>query len=304
MARRYAIRDVLGEAVERLAGAGLADPRREARTLWAAVAGRGVKPGDVWLGRDRPPAPDVARRFRRAVERRASGMPFGYAAGRADFRTLALRLDPRALVPRPETEGLVELVLRVMQETGNPKGLPHGREKRETWGAVADIGTGCGCIALSLAVEGRFERVIAVERSPEAAALARENVALVRPPVPVEVREGDLLAPLAGERYRAIVSNPPYLTDAEYLHLDRSVTRFEPRGALVSGPDGLAATRALLAGARGVLEPGGLLALEVDERRAERVARLARELTWSRVNVYDDLFGRRRYVLAILEEDA
>ena len=126
----------------------------------------------------------------------------------------------------------------------------------------------------------------------------------MRPPVPVEVREGDLLAPLAGERYRAIVSNPPYLTGAEYLHLDRSVTRFEPRDALVSGPDGLAATRALLAGARGVLEPGGLLALEVDERRAERVVRLARELAWSRVNVYDDLFGRRRYVLAILEEDA
>ena len=304
MARRYAIRDVLGEAVERLAGAGLADPRREARTLWAAVAGRGVKPGDVWLGRDRPPAPDVARRFRRAVERRASGMPFGYAAGRADFRTLALRLDPRALVPRPETEGLVELVLRVMRETGNPKGLPHGREKRETWGAVADIGTGCGCIALSLAVEGPFDRVIAVERSPEAAALARENVVLVRPPVPVEVREGDLLAPVAGERCRAIVANPPYLTEAEYLGLDQTVRLFEPRDALVSGPDGLAATRALLAGAPGLLEPGGLLALEVDERRAERVTRLARELAWSRVTVHDDLFGRPRYVLAILEEGA
>ena len=215
--------------------------------------------------------------------------------GRTGFRSLELKLDARALIPRPETEGLVDLVLR---ETGMRDA---GCGMR---GVVADVGTGCGCIALSLAVEGHFDRVIAVERSPEAAALARENVALVRPPVPVEVREGDLLAPLAGERCRAIVSNPPYLTDAEYRHLDRSVTRFEPRDALVSGPDGLAATRALLAGARGVLEPGGLLALEVDERRAERVARLARELAWSRVNVYDDLFGRRRYVLAILEEDA
>src|SRR2546430_14264320 len=82
-------------------------------------------------------------------------------------------------------------------------------------GVVADVGTGCGCIALSLAVEGHFDRVIAVERSPEAAALARENVALLQPPRPVEVREGDLLGPLAGERYRAIVSNPPYLTEAE-----------------------------------------------------------------------------------------
>ena len=293
MARRYAIRDVLSEAVERLAGAGLRDPRREARTLWAAVAGRGVKPGDVWLGRDRPPAPDVARRFRRAVERRASGMPFAYAAGRADFRTLALRVDPRALVPRPETEGLVELVLR---ETG----------KREagcgTCGVAADIGTGCGCIALSLAVEGRFERVIAVERSSDAAALALENVALVQPAVPVEVREGDLLAPLAGERYRAIVSNPPYLTEAEYATLDPSVRLFEPREALVSGADGLAATRALLAGARALLEPGGFVALELDERRADAVQALALRHGWSRVAVYDDLFGRPRFLLAGLEE--
>jgi len=293
MARRYAIRDVLGEAVERLAGAGLADPRREARTLWAAVAGRGVKPGDVWLGRDRPPAPDVARRFRRAVERRASGMPFAYAAGRADFRTLALRVDPRALVPRPETEGLVELVLR---ETGKREA---GGGRR---GVAADIGTGCGCIALSLAVEGRFERVIAVERSSDAAALALENVALVQPAVPVEVREGDLLAPLAGERYRAIVSNPPYLTEAEYATLDPSVRLFEPREALVSGADGLAATRALLAGARALLEPGGFVALELDERRADAVRALALRHGWSRVAVYDDLFGRPRFLLAGLEE--
>src|SRR6266513_766238 len=216
MARRYAIRDVLGEAVERLAAAGVTDPRREARTLWAAVAGRGVKPGDVWLRRDRPPARDVARRFRRAVERRASGMPFGYAVGQAHFRTLELGLDPRALIPRPETEGLVELVLRETRkrEAGG------GRR-----GVVADIGTGCGCIALSLAVE----------RSTDAAALACENVALVQPSVPVEVREGDLLAPLAGERFRAIVSNPPYLTEAEYTALDPSVRLFEPREALVSG---------------------------------------------------------------------
>src|SRR5207247_5023254 len=88
---------------------------------------------------------------------------------------------------------------------------------------VADIGTGCGWIALSLAVEGAFERVIAVERSRDAAALARENVALLQPPFPVEVREGDLLGPLAGERYRAIVSNPPYLTEAEYAALDPAV---------------------------------------------------------------------------------
>jgi release factor glutamine methyltransferase len=289
------IGETLDEAVTRLAGVEIGDPRREAMALWAAVAGRGMKPGAVWLDRGREPAPDVARRFDAALERRLSGVPFAYAVGRTAFRTLDLELDRRALIPRPETEGLVELVLRETGRRDEGKGMG---------GVVADIGTGCGCIALSLAVEGNFERVIAIERSGEAAALARENVALVRPPVPVEVREGDLLTPLAGERCRAIVSNPPYLTEAEYLGLDPSVRRFEPLAALVSGPDGLVATRALLAGARGVLEPGGRLALEVDERRAENVARLARELAWSRVQVYDDLFGRPRYVLAILEEDA
>jgi len=296
MARRYAIRDVLAVAVEQLAGAGVADPRREARTLWAAVAGPGVKPGDVWLGRDRPPPPDVARRFRRAVERRASGMPFGYAVGRAHFRTLELRLDPRALIPRPETEGLVDLVLRNVHATCNMQ--------RATWGTVADIGTGCGCIALSLAMEGQFERVIAVERSIDAAALARENVELVQPSVPLEVREGDLLAPLAGQRYRAIVSNPPYLTEEEYASLDPAVRLFEPREALVSGVDGLTATRALLAGARALLEPGGFVALELDERRADAVRALALRHGWSRVAVYDDLFGRPRFLLAGLEEGA
>jgi len=289
------IGEALDEAIARLARARIGDPRREALAMWAAVKGGGMKPGAVWLERAREPAPDVARRFEDALDRRLGGMPFAYAVGRTGFRTLDLELDRRALIPRPETEGLVDLVLR---EDGKGE---TGKGKR---GVAADIGTGCGCIALALAVEGPFERVIAVDSSSDAVALARENVARVRPPVPVEVREGDLLAPLAGERCRAIVSNPPYLTEAEYLGLDPSVGQFEPRDALVSGPDGLAATRALLVGGRGVLEPGGLLALEVDERRAERVARLARELAWSRVTVYDDLFGRARYVLAILEEDA
>ena len=287
------VREVLEDAADRLAASGLPTSRREATMLWAAVAGAGTKPGDVWLQRDQEPAAGLVDRFCRAVERRASGVPFAYAVGRTAFRTLDLTLDARALIPRPETEGLVDLVLRAMRETGKGKG--------ETWGAVADIGTGCGCIALALAVEGDFERVIAVERSAAAAALARENVALVQPPVPVEVREGDLLAPLTGERYRAIVCNPPYLTEAEYVALDPAVRLFEPREGLVSGADGLTTTRALLTGAPALLEAGGFVALEIDERRADQVRALALRHGWSRVAVYDDLFGRPRFLLAGLE---
>src|SRR6266852_2985422 len=285
------IRDALTDAAQRLGAAGLPRPRREATMLWAAVAGGGTKPGDVWLQQDQEPAAELVERFGRAVERRSSGVPFAYAAGRTGFRTLDLRLDPRALIPRPETEGLVDLVLAWNAQRGGRAGV------------VADVGTGCGCIALALAVEGRFERVIAVERSAEAAALARENVALVRPSVPVEMREGDLLAPLAGQRYSAIVSNPPYLTEAEYAALDPAVRLFEPREALVSGVNGLTATRALLAGARALLEPGGFVALEIDERRADQVRALALRYDWSRVALYDDLFGRPRFLLAGIDEE-
>jgi len=256
--------------------------------LWAAITGLSI--GEAWLRRDEPKAPELVAKYQNAIAQLDRGVPFAYAVGSVGFRTLDLKIDPRALIPRPETEGLVELVLGEIgkRETGNGKR-----------GVVADIGTGSGCIALSLAVEGRFDKIVAVEQSPAAAALARENVKRVAPKPPVEIREGNLLDPLAdkGERFRAIVANPPYVTLTEYDALDRSVREFEPREALVSGVDGLDATRALFAGAAPLLEPGGLLALEIDERRADAVRALGREHGWS-VTIHDDLFGCHRYALA------
>src|SRR2546425_3982739 len=248
--------------------------------VWAAVSG--TTPGAAWLRRDEPKAPDTAARLQDALAQLERGVPFAYAVGRVGFRTLDLAIDPRALIPRPETEGLVELVLA-----------------RCSTGLVADIGTGCGCIALALAVEGRFEKVVAVEQAAAAAALARENVKRVAPATPVEIREGNLLAPLLdkGERHRVIVANPPYLTEREYAELDASVLDFEPREALVSGSDGLDATRSLFARGAPLLEPGGLLALEIDERRADAIRALAREFGWE-VEIRDDVFGRPRYALA------
>jgi release factor glutamine methyltransferase len=256
--------------------------------VWAAVSGQTV--GEAWLRRDEPKSPETVAKFETAMSQIARGVPFAYAVGRVGFRTLDLAIDRRALIPRPETEGLVELVLR-----------EGGRGKREAWGIAADVGTGSGCIALSLAVEGCFDKVLAVERSPAATALARENLARISPRTPVEVREGDLLEPLRGDgnRYRVIVANPPYLTATEYAALDPSVRDFEPGDALMSGADGLEATEKLLAGAAALLEAGGLLALEIDERRATEVQTLGARYGWSTVEIHDDLFGRPRYALAV-----
>lgn len=270
----------LAAAADRLAAAGIPASRREATQVFAAVTG--TSPGAVWLARHKPAAATDLTRFQEAVERRAAGVPFAYAVERVTFRSLTLRLDGRALIPRPETENLVDLALARVA----PGGL------------AADVGTGSGCLALALATEGRFERVVAVERAPAAAALARENVALVRPRVPVEVVEGHLLQPLAGRRWRLIVANPPYLSDAEFAALDPLVRDYEPAEALVSGPDGLAATAELLAGAPALLEPAGLLALEIDERRAAAVRALA-EAAGLAVSIHEDLFGKPRYALAV-----
>lgn len=242
------------------------------------------------MRRNEPKSPELEAKFHDAVAQLDRGVPFAYAVGSVGFRTLDLKIDPRALIPRPETEGLVELVLREngQRATGN------GQR-----GLAADIGTGSGCIALALAVEGSFEKVIAVEQSAAAAALARENVERINPPTPVDVREGSLLEPLMekGERFRVIVANPPYLRADEYEELDSSVRPFEPREALVSGADGFDATRALFAGARSLLEPGGLLALEIDERRADAIRELGKNFGWD-VAIRRDLFNCPRYALS------
>jgi release factor glutamine methyltransferase len=143
---------------------------------------------------------------------------------------LELEVDSRVLIPRPETEGLVEHVLAWLSRH------PAAR-------VVADIGTGSGCIALALAVEGRFARVIATDVSPAALAVARRNVARVSPPVPIEVREGSGCEALRGVEVDVIVSNPPYVSAAEFEELEPSVRLFEPREALVSGDGGLAHSR-------------------------------------------------------------
>jgi release factor glutamine methyltransferase len=269
--------DLVADAASALMQAGIAEARREALRLWAEIAA-GAEEALV-LGPEQTVEPGQQRRLQELVRRRSAGEPFAYVVGRAGFRRLLLRCDRRALIPRPETEGLVDLL--------------HARVRT---GRVADVGTGSGCLALSLATEGDFGEVVAVDLSPEAIALAEENRREVGAAVHLVL--GDLCAPLGDASLDALLSNPPYLTTAEYAALDASVRQWEPGTALKSGADGMAATGRLLAEGRRVVKPGGWIALEVDCTRAAAAAARARELGWSEVVVETDLFGRERYLLA------
>jgi release factor glutamine methyltransferase len=218
----------------------------------------------------------------------AESEPRAYVEGIAGFRLLELVVDRRVLIPRPETEGLVERVLA----------WGRGRWGSGEWGALLEVGTGSGCIALSLATEGRFARIVATDVSIEALDVARLNADRVGPDPRPDFRLGAFFGPVRGERFDVIVSNPPYIAAPEYAELDPSVRDFEPRVALESGPDGLVHTRAILQAAPDHLAPGGLVALEVDSRRADASAALARDSGFGEVRVERDVFDRPRFLLA------
>jgi len=278
------IGDLLAGCAAMLDSEGVADAEREAREIVAAV----LDVPKFWAVANSvaDASPDVARAVIRAAMKRATGAPMAYAVRRANFRHLTLEVDERVLIPRVETEILVE---RVLERCGRDAQI------------VADVGTGSGAIALSLAFEHKFERVIATDVSLDALTLAKTNAvsfAHVLKSV-VEFRHGSLLAPLAGEKLDVIVCNPPYISFAEIKDLPPDVRDWEPSLALLCADDGLSLTRELVREAPGVLEARGLLALEVDTRRAGMVAEMiAVDGRYSDIEVLLDLTGRERFVFA------
>jgi len=279
--------EMLDALADEMGGASGLPARQVARDLIAAVVGQ----PRFWptAHRDEPLAPATLVALSEASERLRRGMPFQYAVRRADFRTLTLYVDERVLIPRPETELLVELVLA---QTGGA-------------GTIADVGTGSGAIALALAAEGHYERVIATDISSDALTVARHNVRAVpkdRRDV-LEFRAGSYCAPLSGESLGALVANPPYIAPAEAGELPDLVRNWEPSFALFSARDGMAAIRAIVTGAVSVLAPHGVLALEVDTRRsADAAALVDGTLAYEDVTIHKDLTGRERFIVTRRKE--
>jgi release factor glutamine methyltransferase len=248
----------------------------------------GVPRLQLYLQFDRPLEPEELDDFRPLLRRRAEREPLQYILGRAAFRELDLRVDPRVLVPRPETEVLVEEVLSWA------KARPEGAL------TALDLGTGSGAIALSLLEEGPFARVVATDASEEALAVAADNARETGHEARIDLRCGSLFGPLArGERFDVVVSNPPYVAESEATTLEPEVGVWEPAGALFGGPDGLSVLRAIVADAGPFLHDGGLLALEVGAGQADRVmAEVEATGGYDDVRVRRDLAGRQRVVTA------
>jgi release factor glutamine methyltransferase len=260
------------------ARAGVDAPRLTAEVLLAHALG--CDRVRLYMDFEKPVAPPELERYRALVRRRADGEPTAWLTGSREFYGRAFGSDARALVPRPETEHLVEAALAALPADG----------------LALDLCTGSGCVGITLALERPGARVVATDLSPEALGLARENAA--RLGATLELIQGDLFAPLPpGARFHVIAANPPYVPRDELSGLCREVRR-EPRLALDGGPDGLALARRIAAAAPGWLLPGGTLAVEMHESHAQALPALCLAAGFAAAEVRRDLAGLPRLCVA------
>lgn len=276
------VASLLAEGAERFVLAGLDCARQDALRLLAAVLGAdGLA---LYVDPRRLVDADAISRFRALVDRRAAQEPIQHIVGFEEFRGLRIAVTPDVLIPRPETEGLVERALELLAD--RPRAL------------VADIGTGSGAIACALAATRPDLEVLAVDQSLGALAVASDNVRALGLASRVRLLAGDLFGPLASlsGSLDMIVANPPYIPSGVIPTLPVEVERFEPHLALDGGPDGMRVLRRIIAEAPGSLRPGGWLVMEIGEEQAGPLASLMAAEGFSRIGARRDLRDVERYI--------
>jgi release factor glutamine methyltransferase len=256
----------------------------DAGLLLAHVSGR----DRAWLlaHNEDAVAPEALEAFRALVTRRAASEPLQHLTGTQEFYGLALQVTPDVLIPRPETEHLVEAVELWATQLEQSNTLE-----------IADVGTGSGAIAIALATHVARVHVTAIDRSAAALAVARANALSHNCSGRIVFAEGDLLAGIANKSFDAVVSNPPYIPEGDAATMQREVVAHEPHSALFAGYDGLDIFRRLIPQARVALKPHGLLAMEFGFGQRDALAELLKH--WHNVRFIDDYAGIPRVVLAV-----
>jgi release factor glutamine methyltransferase len=280
----WTIARVLGFATDDFRKRNNPSPRLDAELL--LVNALGVDRVRLVIESDRRLNDEELGLYRALIQRRRTGEPVAYILGRREFYGLSFAVDRRALVPRPDTEILVEVAL----ERTRPRSM---------YGRALDLCTGTGCVAVAFARARPTWRVTASDVSRDALGLAWENARRHGVAFSLRVAEGDLFAPFAGERFELVTANPPYIPSAELAELAPDIREFEPRLALDGGADGLDVLRAIVAGAARHLEAGGVLALEVGHDQAARVVALLESAGYGDVRVQRDYAGHERVVSAV-----
>lgn len=275
LVRPITVRAAIDAAAQALCR-GSASPMLDAEVLLRHASG--ITRTDVVARPDRVLSEPASAEFAKLVERRRRGEPVAYLIGRREFWSLDLAVSPATLIPRPETERLVERVL--------------ARIHAAAAATVVDLGTGCGAIALAIARERPRARLVAIDCSTAALAIARLNAKRLGI-ANVECQQSDWLAALQGQRFDVIVSNPPYVRTDD-PHLGQGDLRFEPRAALVAGRDGLVAIRRIVRTAPANLVSGGWLLLEHGFKQAAEVRTLLAQTGYRQVHSHYDLDGRER----------
>ena len=281
----WTVLSLLRWTTDYFAGKGIETGRLDAECLLAHALG--TERLRLYVDFEKPVAADERARFRELVRRRAEDrVPVAHLLGEKEFWSLPLRVSGDVLVPRPDTETLVQAALDRLPD-------PEAELR------ILDLGTGSGAVALALAQERPKAFVTAVDCSPAALGLAADNAERLGLGARLRFLEGDLFAPVAGERFDAVVSNPPYVAEGARAELPPELAH-EPPAALFAGPDGTACLRRIVAAAPVHLLPGGLLALELDPQQADTVKGWLAEAGFEETRTHRDLAGRIRAISTIL----